>query len=572
MRYRAIIGLNAFFLCLIFAIVFTAQVLGFLGIYWRWFAVPVVFIMTGASLTGYYRLSNNWFETLNPDDDSDQSLFTLIIVGLVLMLITAVFGLRMITYPYSELGQFIPSDFYGYHAIKALDLVRSHNYWDVTIPYGEYPLGYESLLAFSQALTGSLQWAGLFQFVLVLWLLTTLVLLLRRYAKLPLALSFLLSAVTLFIPLLYGQLLTIGKNDVLLSITVLSAILHSSAASDERFHPMGLAYATLISIATKTGGLFVLIYLWGLILWRWWQSYQKKQHYQYLHPAIFGAAIGLMFPGGLWVIRNLIRMGTVLSPEITSFAETTIATNLSNSLLYQSGSESIILIIAAAYVGAITIFLWLNQHFGWRVSLLLVMITLSFMTTPLSAFHTPQSTVLHVEWRYVLHGALWGYVALIGLGATLILSIWREMTDTFNHQVLMLLVLIIGISSVLWVFDVPAHIGYDEANYRQVLVDPYPESDAEYNSIYDYVRQEISEGTIYIEALEPFFLIYPNADITVTQGTLYPLGLSGRFDVPTPDYAMTSASHTLTFDKLPGDYQWELIYEDSTGRVFRRVP
>ncbi|MDQ7024703.1 MAG: hypothetical protein Q9P44_04010 [Anaerolineae bacterium] len=572
MRYRAIIGLNAFFLCLIFAIVFTAQVLGFLGIYWRWFAVPITFIVMGASLTGYYRLHKNWFETLNPDDDSDQSLFTLIIVGLVLLLLTVVFGLRMIAFPYSELGRLIPSDFYAYHALKALDLVRSHSYWNVTIPYGEYPLGYESLLAFSQALTGSLQWAGLLQFVLVLWLLTTLVLLLRRYAKLPLALSFLLSAAFLFVPLLYGQLLTIGKNDVLLSITVLTAILHSSAASDERFHPMGLAYATLISIATKTGGLFVLVYLWGLILWRWWQAYQKKQHYDYLHPAIFAAALGLMFPGGLWVIRNLIRMGAVLSPEISSFTETTIATNLNNALLYQSGTESIALMIAAAYVVALTIFLWLNQRFRWRVALLLVMITLSFMTTPLSAFHTPQSTVLRVEWRYVLHGALWGYVVLIGLGATLIVSIWREMTDSFNHKAMVVLVLIIGIGGVLWIFDVPTQINTDEATYRQALIDPYPESDAEYDSIYDYVRQEISMGTIFIESLEPFFLMYPNADITVTQGTLYPLGLSGRFDVPTPDYAMTTASHTLTFDKLPNDYQWEVIYEDSTGRIFRRVP
>jgi hypothetical protein len=162
MRYRAIIGLNAFFLCWIFAMVFTAQVLGFLGIYWRWFAVPVVFIVAGASLTGYYRLHRNWFATLNPDDDRDQSLFTFGVVALVLIFITAVFGSRMLTFPYSELGRYIPSDFYGYHALRAMDIVRSHHYWDVTLPYGEYPMGYESLLAFSLALTGSLQWAGCF--------------------------------------------------------------------------------------------------------------------------------------------------------------------------------------------------------------------------------------------------------------------------------------------------------------------------------------------------------------------------------------------------------------------------
>src|SRR5688572_31251301 len=77
MRYRVIIAFNAFLLCLIFGIVFTAQTLGFLGIYWRWIAVALTFIVTGAALTGYYRLSNGWFETLNPDDDYDVSLFTI---------------------------------------------------------------------------------------------------------------------------------------------------------------------------------------------------------------------------------------------------------------------------------------------------------------------------------------------------------------------------------------------------------------------------------------------------------------------------------------------------------------
>jgi hypothetical protein len=412
----------------------------------------------------------------------------------------------------------------------------------------------------------------LLQFVLVLWLLTSLVLLLRRYANLPLALSFLLSAVSLFVPLLYGQLLTIGKNDVLLSITVLTAILHSPAAKDERFHPMGLAYTTLISIATKTGGLFLLIYVWGLIVWRWWQAYRKKEHYAYLHPAVFGAANGLMFSGGLWVIRNLIRMGTPLSPEVTSFSATTLAANLTNRLLYQSGVESIVLLIVAGYVLAITVFLWLDKRFGWRVALLMVMITLSFITTPLSAFHTPDRTVLHVEWRYVLHGLLWGYVALIALASTLILSIWREMTHSFAHKLVVLLVLLMGMSGIIWAFNVPERVGYDEANYRVALIDPYPESDDQYDSVYDYVRQEIREGVIYIEKVEPFYLMYNNPRITTTYGTLYPLGLSGRFEPPLPDYAMSGAGHTLTFDKLPGDYQWELIYEDYTGKIFRRVP
>jgi hypothetical protein len=572
MRYCAIIALNAFLLCLIFGIVFTAQTLGFLGIYWRWIAVPLTFIVTGAALTGYYRLHHGWFETLNPDDDYDQSLFTIVIVITVLVFVTAVFGTRMMLFPYSELGRFVPSDFHGYHALKALDLIRSHSYWNVTLPYGEYPLGYESLLAFSLALTGSLQWAGMLQFLLVLWLLTTLVLLLRRYAQLPIVLAFIIGTGMLFVPPLYGQLLTIGKNDVLVGISVLAAVLHSSAAADKRFHPFGLAFATMISIATKTSGVFVLVYLWVLILWDWWQAYQKQQHKAYLHPAIFAATIGLMFPGGFWVLRNVFRMGSILSPELASFPQTTILSNLTHPLLYQSGIESIVLLIAVGYVLAITVFLWLNHRFGWRVALLILVLALGFMATPLSAFHTPQREVLHVEWRYVLHGLLIGYVMLIGLATALVKHIWHQMTNGLVKEVLLIQVSIVGIIAILWLFDIPTKVGYDRANYHHALIDPYPDTDARYDSVYDYVRQEIDSGVIYVERIEPFFLVYPNPHITTTYGTLYPLGLSGRFDFPTPDYAMAAASHEFMFDKLPGDFEWELIYEDRTGRIYRRVP
>jgi hypothetical protein len=66
--------------------------------------------------------------------------------------------------------------------------------------------------------------------------------------------------------------------------------------------------------------------------------------------------------------------------------------------------------------------------------------------------------------------------------------------------------------------------------------------------------------------------MYPNPHITATQGTLYPLGLAEPFEAPIPDYAVTSLIFDIPDDNFLKTFVWELIYQDGTGRVYRRVP
>ena len=55
-------------------------------------------------------------------------------------------------------------------------------------------------------------------------------------------------------------------------------------------------------------------------------------------------ALLLMFPCGLWVVRNYVVMGSLTSPEISNLFVGSIAYNLPNPQLYTSGMESLTLI------------------------------------------------------------------------------------------------------------------------------------------------------------------------------------------------------------------------------------
>ena len=141
----------------LFAIIFVAQILGFLNLYRPIIAVPATIIVAFLAFWGYQKFS---LELPSKDLDSKTLQNSLILSSLILVF--SVFVVRMLLWPHSELGKTISVDFLGYHGIKALELARSGSMWNLAIPYGDYPNGYESLVAVGLLIIGDIRVLGFF--------------------------------------------------------------------------------------------------------------------------------------------------------------------------------------------------------------------------------------------------------------------------------------------------------------------------------------------------------------------------------------------------------------------------
>jgi hypothetical protein len=555
MLRRIVLNTYAGLFSCLFAIVFVAQSLGFLGYYRPLLAIPTTLIVAVLAYWGYQKFQLE----LAPEELSSKALQNSLFLS-SLILVFFVFLLRMLLWPHSELGKIIPVDFLAYHGIKALELARSGSMWNLAIPYGDYPNGYESLIAFGLLLTNDIRILGLVHALIFLLIWLTLALLLSRYAAMPLALALFLSVLLFFIPGFYSLILTVGKNDGCLSLTILIAILHAPIPN-RHVHPIGLAYATMLSLATKATGLYILFYLWGLVLFFWWQTRREGKAKGYLNPAIFGLCLALMFTGGLWVIRNYWLMGEILTVEVRSFFVTSLGANLLHPSLYNSGRESFLLLLALiAVLGIAAICL---KRFGWTMTFLLLVIAGTFILTPLTAFLTVQKLVMIVQWRFVLHGLL--LLALLSMAllwpylASKVLA-WSRILAGLS------LIITIGLVLILNPFEL---LSYDASRTEQ-FIDPNGTAP----SVYDEVAR-LESGILYMQNGDWFALSYANPNITVTQGTRYPLGRGDIYPAPVPDYAFFIPGERRpepSFDNLGTSYNWELIYEDATGQLYRRLP
>ncbi len=574
MLRRIILPVFALLLAGMFGLVWSAQVLGFLGAHTLPAALTMSVLLSLLAVLAYFRLGSDWFAELASSAAARpwSSLDSALLIGAIGLLVT-VFLFRMIAWPYSELAASSPADFFSYHAVRVIDLAHSGTLWNLSIPYGQYSNGYESILSFFYLLTGSVQWAGLVQAWTVLLLVWTLALLLLRYGGIPLPLGLACAVALLFLPFFYGQVLLIGKNDLLLSTMVLVALLHAPIGTVGRgLHPLGMAYATMIAIATKATGVTILTPVWLLVLWHWWRAYRAGKATHFLHPLVFALALLLMFPGGLWVIRNYVMMGQVVSPEIASFSVTSIAANLGNPLLYTSGAESSWLLLGFAGMLLIFVLLVVTQRLGWELALVWVALVIAFLFTPLGAFHTPQSTAPHIEWRYALHLPLLGAVIVLALLAPLLLRLYDQVQANRSLRYAASGLVLVAAFGVVLVLNPPELLSLDHERAR-ILVNPFAVQDeASYENIIDYAQREIEEGTVYVARIPWYYLLIAHPHLTIQEDNSYPLGLPALGDRPVPDYAVLHRRALRLGVVPPQAYEWELIYEDRSGQVFQRSP
>lgn len=174
---------------LLYASVAAGQLLGLLG----WYrAVPVYLFCAVAMplLVWMYlrRADGSFFVSLRGGDspaETPQTWFdgALYACGALLLALLIVYPLAR--WPGSFFNQVDYWDAAAYHFPKAVELFRTGSAWDLSVPYGQYPFGFESLLAQALTITGDETLFGTVHALIALYLFFTLWFLARRYTNLP---------------------------------------------------------------------------------------------------------------------------------------------------------------------------------------------------------------------------------------------------------------------------------------------------------------------------------------------------------------------------------------------------
>jgi|GEM_PF-3996304 len=554
--------LYAVLLSIVFAIVFVAQILGFIGFYTAPIVIPATVVVAILAYIAYQRYGVSWFETLSPSESQSKWLRNSILF-ICMMLVTVVFLQRMVLWHQSTLGAIISPDFGAYHSVKAYQLLRDGSAWNLAIPYGQYPFGYESLIAFFMFFVDDIRVTGTVHALIFLLFWLTIALLIVRYSQLPLDASLLIALAICFTPIVFPQSLNIGKNDIFLSLTVLMAILHAPVGS-EHFHPMGLAFATMLSLATKATGLYILFYLWGLVMLNWGLRFRDGTWQDYLQPITFLLTLVVMFPGGLWVIRNFLILGELFTSEINSFFQTSIFANLDNPALYNSPSSSTLLLVLIVVLVLSVISLF-YRRLGWQMSGTLLVITVTFAITPLSAFLTANNlNYLDVQWRFVVHGIVILWIVAVAILAPVIRFLYERVSSQEVLSIIASAGVIAAGFGLIFVLGIDDLFGQNPAQWEKML-DPSLQE----NSIYDEIAT-LEEGTIYIENTNWLAILARNPDLRITE-LRYPLGHADVYPVPDVDYiafipVFTDEPTGLIFNET----DWELIFDNDTGRLYQR--
>jgi hypothetical protein len=240
---KSIVFLFAVLLCFIFAQVIAAQVLGLLGIYRLWVALPATLLLTAGATYLYLRWGGQGFFASFQQETTfprwlDWALYAVGAVLIILLVLAPAAG-----WPYSPISETLNQDAGAYHLPKAVELYRTGNVWDLSIPYGEYPNGYESMLSFGLLLSGNETFFGAMHALTNLLVLLSLWLLARRLTRIPGGLLFALCSagfLSALVTIQYNpfyifmdQAFVIGKNDMFLGMSVLAVAAHAPVGRRE---------------------------------------------------------------------------------------------------------------------------------------------------------------------------------------------------------------------------------------------------------------------------------------------------------------------------------------------------
>jgi hypothetical protein len=363
------------------------------------------------------------------------------------------------------------------------------------------------------------------------------------------------------------QAFVIGKNDMFLGMGVLAVAAHSPVGrggGSSRAHLPGMAYATLLVLATKPSGMFAAGPLWLLVGWDWLQTWRAERRAPWKE---LGFSVAVIIPGGLWVVRNLLIIHAVFPEGIWVMNDWSIANNLTNRFFYAYLPRNFTFLLALLAL-AVVFSLW-KRLIPWRVLLAFIILFAAFAFTPESAFQKTTQEPTRIAWRLGVALVGFEWVVLLALLDPLIVRAAGWLNRVRALQFALALAVLAG--GAWLVRENRGLLSFSPAN-AIVLEDEFrdPVGTEGYHSAYDFVQQTIHGKVIQVGSGVFYYMYGPGYTNSPTK-LQYPLGRETMVPQLDPDYFVV-IQYTSPF-KPSAQFlaRWKLVYEDPHGQVFARI-
>jgi hypothetical protein len=564
-------------LALLFGVILSGQVLGILKLYTP--AAAVILTLAAAVAAFWLYIRNGGLTilqniTASEEEKNTPTLLETVLYAAGLILLVLLILLPVVRWPASPIATSLEWDAGAYHFPKAIELYTTGSAWDFTISYGEYPFGYESLLALGLSITATEALFGVIHGLINLTLVLSLWLLARRYTTLPGGVLFFLTNLLVlsgmipvesnlwwvFHPLLY----TIGKNDLFLGAALLAVLLHApvgSKGNQAQFHPVGLAITSMIALSIKPNALYVVAFLWLLVLIRWRQEAgDLKSAVRMNWQSLLFSGL-TMLTGLLWVPRNLIGQGSLFSLGVMEVQSWSIAANLSNPFFYNYIPRNLLVLTAVLVLFIALTFIKRPRRLNWSMAAAFVVLFISFLFTPATAFFVHRDVPTQVAWRFAVALLGFAWLALLTIVSPLIDKVYAWVSAKRLPRLATLLIIAALTFSVVWFQRDLLPAAPDNA---RLLRDPYDEMVGVdgYHSAYDYAQQNIHDSVVWVENGLPYYAYDKAFTNTTTRSekAQYVIVLKSEGQELFPEQVYTPE----------WEDNWQTIYEDPRGRVYKR--
>jgi len=467
----------------------------------------------------------------------------------VAVLLWALMVVPVLLWPRSALGGFmggaIAWDVVYYHLPKAADLVQRGHMWNLALPYGQYPLGWETLLALSVGLSHRADGLGPASAVALVGFMLAFAALLHRETDWPvwgtiLAVGGMMFSFYLPVPnnpwREFGRVVHytsgIGKNDVLAAALLLTTLVHlplsrSRAHARLGAHPTGVGLALAAALAVKPHAGLLALALVGV----GWVSRRPRPKGKVLWAWLAAAGVG-----SLWLVRNLLLLGRPFSPIADILARRALMYALPQKVFWVSLPKTWLL-VSAALVG---LTFWAARHPSWRGPVAAAWVLYGgLLGTPASArlegAHGPVAWrfgLALLAWIWVL---LWAWVAPYGRRLVLPARVrrgWRV------GQTVLALALTVGLLVRY------GHRLRLEPEHGWLLNDPFPTPVGRggYHSVFDFIHRQVRDAVIDFDGAPPWYVYGPGLTNRPVRPGHYPAGMPAAVPQPKPDHWLFCAA------------------------------